>query len=112
MKTGLELESEASWQTWVIDEAHRLGWWVVHFRPARTIAGWRTPVEGDGTGWVDLTIVRERVIFAELKSQRGQLSPAERTWRDRLAAAGAEWHLWRPADRPEITATLNRKADS
>jgi hypothetical protein len=106
----VHLETEATWQTWVLDEAHRLGWAVAHFRPAQTARGWRTPVEAEGAGWVDLTLVRDRVVFAELKSQRGRLTAAERDWRDRLEAAGAEVYLWRPSDRALITETLTRKA--
>jgi hypothetical protein len=105
-------ESEADFQTWVIDEAHRLGWWVVHFRPARTERGWRTPVQGDAGGWLDLVLVRDRVLFAELKSRTGRLNGAERAWSERLAGAGAEVYLWRPGDRADITDTLTRKAEA
>lgn len=110
--TALEIihrmEREDTWQTWVIDEAHRHGWAVVHFRAARTEHGWRTPVQADGAGWVDLTLVRDRFVYAELKSETGQLTRPERVWRNRIRAAGGEWYLWRPSQRAEITAVLGR----
>jgi hypothetical protein len=99
-----ELEDEFT--TWVIDCAQRGGWAVVHFRPAQTTKGWRTPVQGDGKGWVDLTLVRERFIYAELKKKGAYLKPEQRVWRGRIEAAGGEYHLWRPPDRPAIQALL------
>ena len=86
--------------------ARQNGWHVAHFRPALTGRGWRTPVQADGKGFPDLVLVRERVIYAELKSRTGSLEPEQRAWRDWLRATGAEWHLWRPDQRDEITALL------
>lgn len=103
------IEDESSWQSWVTETAELLGWWWVHFRPGRTASGWRTPVAGQAAGYVDLTLVRDRVIFAELKTQTGRLTRPEVAWRARLIAAGAEVYVWRPADRLEITATLTRR---
>lgn len=70
------------------------GWRVAHFRPARTERGWRTPVAADGAGFPDLVLVRERLVFAELKAGRGKLRPEQVEWRDRLLGSGCEWHLW------------------
>jgi hypothetical protein len=65
--TGADLQRQ------VTDLAAILGWTWVHFRPAMTGRGWRTPVEGPlGKGWPDLVLVRERdrrLIFAELKRE-------------------------------------------
>lgn len=88
--------SEAQFQSALIEMAHVLGWKCVHFRPALNGSGnWRTPVAADGGGWVDLVLVRDRVIFAELKSVRGKMSPEQVAWKDSLEAAGAEYYLWR-----------------
>lgn len=90
--------TEADWQRQVIDLAHLCGWRVAHFRPARTAHGWATPVTADGAGFPDLVLIRDRVIFAELKSDRGRLSDVQRRWIAGLTDAGAEVHVWRPAD--------------
>lgn len=81
-----------------LELAALFGWRSAHFRPARTAHGWRTPVAGDGKGWPDLILIRERILVAELKSARGALSAEQRRWLDDLARAGVEAHVWRPAD--------------
>lgn len=83
----------------VIDCARTLGYLVAHFRPAKTEHGWRTPVEGDGKGFPDLVLTgRGRVIFAELKGDKGKLSDEQIVWISALTAAGAETFIWKPAD--------------
>ena len=82
----------------IMELAHVLGWRVAHFRPARTQGGWRTPVAGDGKGFPDLVLVRERVVYAEIKREREALRPEQELWRDWLAAAGQEYYVWRPQD--------------
>jgi VRR-NUC domain len=73
--------TEADLQRAVIETAHALGWLVAHFRPAQTARGWRTPVEAEGAGFPDLVLVRRaRLIFAELKGERGRLSEPQRGW--------------------------------
>lgn len=90
--------SEAQLQTAVIDLAHTFAWRACHFRPARTEQGWRTPVAADGAGFVDLVLVRDRVVFVELKSSTGRQTHDQRAWMVALRAASAEYHLWAPAD--------------
>jgi hypothetical protein len=80
--------TEAALSESAIELAHLFGWRGAHFRPARTIHGWRTPVAADGAGWPDLTMVRgDRIIFAELKSCSGKLSGGRQDWLDLLSAA-------------------------
>jgi hypothetical protein len=101
--------SEADLQRAIVDLARLRGWTVAHFRRARLDNGRTiTPVAADGAGFPDLVLVRDRVVFAELKSERGRLAPAQIMWRDRLLAAGAEWHVWRPADWPDLVLDVLR----
>ena len=54
----------------------------------------------------DLVLVRDRIVFAEVKSHSGWLSGEQKAWRDRIVFAGGEWHLWRPDMRDRITDIL------
>jgi hypothetical protein len=95
--------SEAAFMTRVIDYARLRGWRVAHFRPARTAAGWRTPLTGDA-GFPDLVIARRGdVRLIELKSSTGRPTAAQLAW---LHAAGSHGALWRPDDWPLIVQTL------
>ena len=103
--------SEAEFQLQVIEYAQSLGWAAAHFRRVRVQRAngevyWETPVAADGKGWPDLLLVRERIIYAELKSETGTLRPEQKVWNVRLEAAGAEYYLWRPRDWKRIVAAL------
>ena len=80
----------------VIDAAHKLGWMVCHFRPARTERGWRTAIQGD-KGWPDLVLCGHgRFLVVEVKSETGKLSVEQEMWRCALITAGIESYIWRP----------------
>lgn len=107
--------NEADLQANVVDLAHLLGWTVAHFRSARRrsedgYARWETPVQYDGAGFPDLVLARDRVIFAELKGDRGRVDPKQEAWLDKLRVAGAEVYLWYPEDwlTGTIEAVLTR----
>lgn len=102
--------TELDFQRQVTELAEILGWSWVHFRPAQTSKGWRTPVSGPlGKGWVDLVLVRERdnrLIFAELKSDKGKCSVAQLEVHDTLLRAGQHVETWRPVDFDRIAEIL------
>jgi len=53
------------------------------------------------------------VIFAELKSERGRVSDAQRCWQEALMRAqGVEYYIWRPSDLPSILARLEKRNKS
>jgi len=103
---------ETDFQRTVIDLAHHMGWHVAHFRTAmtrKTKEGkpvWVTPVQADGKGFPDLVLVRDRVVFVELKAEKGRLSPEQAEWRDWLIGAGQEWYCWKPSDWPSLQERL------
>jgi hypothetical protein len=78
----------------IVDVAHRTGWRVAHFRPARATQGWRTPVQYDATGWPDLTLVRDRLVVVEVKGDRDRLRPEQQDWLAWLRVAGVEAYVW------------------
>jgi hypothetical protein len=101
-------ETETEFQLWVTDLAETLGWTWVHFRPAMTQHGYRTPVSGPlGKGFPDLVLVRDRIIFAEVKRQKGRTSSEQKWVLDTLRKSGAEVYLWRPSDRDAIMEVLH-----
>lgn len=89
--------SEKEFQAKVIEHAISRSWLVYHtYNSVRSRAG-----------FPDLVCVRDRVVFAELKTESGTLAKDQREWRDALKEAGAEWHLWRPSDWSAIQAVLS-----
>lgn len=50
------------------------------------------------SGWPDLVLCGRGVLYRELKSEDGRLSPAQRQWGSWLTAAGCDWAVWRPCD--------------
>jgi hypothetical protein len=85
----------------VITEAARLGGWLVyHTHDSRR----------SEPGFPDLVLVRDRVVFAELKTEKAKPTPEQLQWLERLEQAGAEVHLWRPQYWPQIERVLVRRA--
>ena len=97
---------ERDWQRDVIRLAQTLGWKCAHFRPAQTSKGWRTAVAADGAGFPDLCLVRDRIIFAELKNEKGQPTEQQLEWIAALQVAGVEAYVWRPDDLDQVMAVL------
>ena len=68
-------------------------------------AGWRCYHTYDSRrsqpGFPDLVLVhagRGLLLFRELKTQTGKLTPAQRHWLADLKAAGSDVAVWRPLD--------------
>jgi VRR-NUC domain len=98
--------TEREFQKALTDALSVLCWRWCHFRPAMTRKGWRTAISG-AQGFPDVIAVRgERVIFVELKAEKGRLSDAQGQWLAALGLAGQEVHCWRPSDWDVIEETL------
>lgn len=65
-------------------------------------------------GYPDLTLLRTgpnpgdtRLIFIELKSSRGRVTPEQREWLGALARVpGVEVYVWRPEDLSDVESIL------
>lgn len=90
-------------------EVGRRGWQEAVSSYFRNVGGWLQYHTYDSThspkGFPDLVLVHTtvpRVLFAELKSETGEVTPEQEEWLRRLARSGNEVYLWRPSDRDEI----------
>jgi hypothetical protein len=78
--------TEAQLQAAVIELAQMLGYRTYHTHDSRRSTA----------GFPDLVMVRwEHLIFAELKSETGKISPEQAKWLDDLRLV-ADAFLWRP----------------
>jgi hypothetical protein len=68
---------------------------------------WATPLQGDA-GLPDLILCKPpRLLFAELKRERGRVSEAQADWLDALSrCSGVEVYLWKPSDWEFIVRIL------
>ncbi len=112
-RTAIQLpkESEQDFQQRVIELAHLKRWRVCEFRKARVKRDgqdvYRTPFGADGKGMLDLILVRERVLWRELKSEKGQLSGEQKLWISWLKNAGQDVKVWRPSMWKQIVKELD-----
>lgn len=96
--------SERVFQDQVMHIARMNGWHVFHASPHLVRPGvWRS----DGQGFPDLVMCHPTrgIVFAELKTEKGRMSPAQQTWRLAIEP-NAEWYLWRPSDLDKIAKRL------
>jgi len=83
--------TERAFQQAVENLALRAGWLVYHTHDSRR----------SRPGFPDLVLVhaaRGLVLFRELKTQTGRLTPAQKRWLTDLKTAGADAAVWRPLD--------------
>jgi len=113
--THYETISEKAFTAQIIALARWYKWRTAHFRPAMTKRGrWVTPVQGDGAGFPDLVLCHKgkgRLIFAELKTEKGKLSAKQNEWIDDLRWCEEKYScvvacVWRPSDIEEIEELL------
>ncbi len=97
--------TEKQFEAQIKDLAKTFGWLYYHT--------WRSI--HSPAGFPDSVLVRPpRLIFAELKSEKGKLSPSQGEWIDVLSACRfseenpilIEVYLWRPSDFDEIVEVL------
>lgn len=93
----LPRQTERSFQATVIKYAELMGWRYYH-----THRSDRSPA-----GFPDLVLVRRpRVVFIELKAERGKVSDAQRAWIAELRACEQEAYIFRPQHWAEIERIL------
>lgn len=96
--TGLPPITEKQFQQQIMELAVLYKWRCYHTWSSMHSAG----------GFPDLVMVRvPRLIFAELKSDKGKVSIEQEAWLESLRASGkCEVYLWRPSVWESITEVL------
>jgi hypothetical protein len=91
-------------------------WDAQLFRGAKALAntlGWTSyhtlRSKGSRSGYPDRTLVRDRIVFVELKREKTKPTDEQVAWLDKLAVAGGEVYLWRPSDLDEIARILSKR---
>lgn len=93
--------TEKDWAAQVVTLARQLGWRRYHtYRSDRS-----------QPGFPDEVLLRERVIYLELKRETGKLSDAQKDWIGALLAAGAEAYVARPRDLEPLAEILACRGD-
>jgi len=104
--------SEREFQKTVVEYAQATGWLCYH----QVDMGFKDPETGRqsysrriGPGFPDLVLSGHgRVLFIELKSEKGRMRPEQQVWADSLnECPGIENYLLRPSDWDEIEEILS-----
>lgn len=90
--------TEKEWQQLILDFARLRQWLPYHTFDSRKSAA----------GFPDLVLVRgDRLIFSELKTERGKVSDAQQEWIDALnQVPRAEVYVWRPSHWDSVQDVL------
>ena len=111
MGITMSAESEASFQSRVVKTAHHLGWRTFAVRRSAAVSAKTGKVVSYVTseGWPDLVLVKgNKIIFWELKSDRGEIEQEQHEWLTALEAVETVHQVGcvRPRDFDLIEATL------
>lgn len=75
-----------------------------HWKPYHTLRS-----KGSQPGFPDWTLVRDRIVFLELKTETGKVSDHQIGWLAALFEAGVEAYVVRPRHFDQITCVLRAK---
>jgi len=94
---GISQTAEKPFMAQVIKLARLRNWLVYHTHDSRRSA----------SGFPDLVLCRPpRLIFAELKSEKGKPTMEQVAWLDALSGCGVEVFCWRPSDLERVAWIL------
>ena len=88
--------TEKDFQAKVIQAAKLFGWHVYH-----TFYSHRSE-----PGFPDLVLVKDRVMYRELKTETGKLTIHQKAWAESLHRGGADYSVWRPSQLQAIYSEL------
>ena len=90
--------TEKQFQSKILKIAKQFGWIAYHTYDSRRSA----------PGFPDIVLVKDRVLFRELKTDTGRISPAQNDWGKALLEANADYKVWRPSEMDVIYEDLSK----
>ncbi len=96
VKRVLPAITEKAFMAQVIQLAQLFRWKVYHTHDSRR----------SEKGFPDLVLVRERILFVELKTDKGKLTKEQMEWLHVIELAGGSGHIWRPIYWADIERAL------
>lgn len=75
----------------------------------RVMSNWKREEEDGDPGFPSLTLIRDKVLFANLTHENGAMEDAQIEWMMDIQRAGGECLVWTPVDIPIIEETLQRE---
>lgn len=91
--------TEKQFQAQIISFAKVLGWKIYHTYNSQK----------SEPGFPDLVLVKDRILYRELKTDSGKLTFYQKQWGKAIEKAGGDWAVWRPADIQAIREELMRR---
>jgi len=86
-------------QAAILDIARLLGWRAYHTFDSRK----------SEAGFPDLVLVRDRIIFVEVKREGQRPRPNQVEWLNALSSAGAECYVWTESDYDDAATILSHR---
>jgi len=97
--TRLDDILEADWQRDIVALARQFGWLTYHtFNSRRSTHG-----------FPDLVLLRDRVVYLELKREKTRCTDDQKLWLRCLRSAGAEVYVGRPSDLDDLAVVLSQR---
>lgn len=98
-------QSERQFQNFVIARALNHGWTYYHAPDNKPDKSGR--IQNIVKGFPDMVLVKDgKLVFAELKTETGRVSPEQKEWLAKLSATGCECFVWRPSMWEQVNAYL------
>ena len=88
--------TEKQFQAQVVRFAKMQGWICYHTYDSRR----------SEPGFPDLVLVKDRILYRELKTESGRLTKPQKAWGCAIVQAGGDWAVWRPSQLDEIYKEL------
>lgn len=106
--------TEREFQGRILTTAQMYGWRHMHIgestKRVRRGGKYITVADPDTAGWPDLVLChrrRGRIVFREVKTDKGRITDNQRDWLDLLEACGMDVGVWRPRDWNDILKELS-----